>query len=72
MTYNRRLYYKISLIKGKNLVEFAGKSVFIENQGILFATPKIPYRYIPQDKEQAGFFVFSLKNFCRSPKQGYW
>src|SRR4051812_15962857 len=23
MTYNRRLYYKISLIKGKNLVEYA-------------------------------------------------
>ena len=29
MTYNRRLYYKISLIKGKNLVEYAGKTVLI-------------------------------------------
>jgi AraC-like DNA-binding protein len=70
MTYNRRLYYKISLIKGKNLVEFAGKSVFIENQGILFATPKIPYRYIPQDKEQAGFFCVFTKEFLSKSKTG--
>lgn len=34
MTYNRRLYYKISLIKGKNLVEYADKTVLIEQQGI--------------------------------------
>ncbi len=63
MTYNRRLYYKISLIKGKNLVEYADKTVLIENQGVLFATPKIPYRYTPQAKEQSGFFCVFTKEF---------
>lgn len=70
MTYNRRLYYKISLIKGKNLVEFAGKTVLIEKQGILFATPKIPYRYIPQNKEQSGFFCVFTKDFLSKSKTG--
>lgn len=70
MSYNRRLYYKISLIKGKNLVEFAGKSVLVEKQGILFATPKIPYRYIPQDKEQSGFFCVFTKEFLSKSKTG--
>ena len=70
MTYNRRLYYKISLIKGKNLVEFAGKSKLIDKQGILFATPKIPYRYIPQDKEQAGFFCVFTSEFLSKSKTG--
>lgn len=70
MTYNRRLYYKISLIKGKNLVEFAGKTVFIERQGILFATPKIPYHYIPQDNEQSGFFCVFTKEFMSKSKTG--
>jgi hypothetical protein len=70
MTYNRRLYYKISLIKGKNLVEFAGKSVLIEQQGILFATPRIPYRYTPQDKEQTGFFCVFTKDFMSKSKIG--
>ena len=70
MTYNRRLYYKISLIKGKNLVEFAGKSVLIEKQGILFATPKIPYRYTPQDQNQSGFFCVFTKEFLSKSKTG--
>lgn len=70
MTYNRRLYYKISLIKGKNLVEYADKTVLIDKQGILFATPKIPYRYTPQNKEQSGFFCVFTKEFLSKSKTG--
>lgn len=70
MTYNRRLYYKISLIKGKNLVEYADKTVLVEKQGILFATPKIPYRYTPQSKEQKGFFCVFTKEFLSKSKTG--
>ncbi len=70
MTYNRRLYYKISLIKGRNLVEYADKTVMIEKQGILFATPKIPYRYIPQSKEQSGYFCVFTKEFLSKSKTG--
>ncbi len=70
MTYNRRLYYKISLIKGKNLVEYAGKSVLIEQQGILFASPKIPYRYSPLNKKQSGFFCVFTKEFLSKTKLG--
>jgi AraC-like DNA-binding protein len=70
MTYNRRLYYKISLIKGKNLVEYADKTILIDKQGILFATPKIPYRYTPQDKEQSGCFCVFTKDFVSKSKIG--
>jgi AraC family transcriptional regulator, transcriptional activator of pobA len=70
MTYNRRLYYKISLIKGKNLVEYVDKTVMIEKQGILFATPKIPYRYTPQNKKQSGFFCVFTKEFLSKSKIG--
>lgn len=70
MTYSRKLFYKISLIKGKNLVEYADKTVTIEEQGILFATPKIPYRYTPKDKEQSGFFCVFTKEFLSKSKTG--
>lgn len=70
MTYNRRLYYKISLIKGKNMVEYADKTVEIEKQGILFATPRIPYRYVPLDKTQKGFFCVFTKDFLSKSKTG--
>jgi AraC family transcriptional regulator, transcriptional activator of pobA len=70
MTYSRKLYYKISLIKGKNLVEYADKSVMIEQQGILFGTPKIPYKYSPQTSEQSGFFCVFTKDFFSKYKNG--
>lgn len=70
MSYNRRLYYKISLIKGKNFVEYADKTILIENQGILFASPKIPYRYTPQDENQSGMFCVFTKEFLSKSKTG--
>lgn len=70
MTYNRRLYYKISLIKGKNLVEYADKTVIIEQQGILFATPRIPYRYTPMNELQSGFFCVFTNEFMSKSKTG--
>jgi AraC family transcriptional regulator, transcriptional activator of pobA len=71
MTYSRRLYYKISLIRGKNLIEYADKSVMIEQRGILFSTPKIPYRYTPQAEEQSGFFCVFTKDFMSKSKTGF-
>ena len=70
MPYNRRAYYKISLINGKNKVEYADRTVEIENYAILFATPKIPYRYIPQDTSQKGHFCVFTKDFMTKSKTG--
>ena len=43
MPYNRKDYYKISLIVGRNKVHYADKTVEIEKNAILFANPHIPY-----------------------------
>src|ERR1700750_1787220 len=43
MPYNRRKYYKISLIRGRNRAEYADKIVAIKKNALLFATPKVPY-----------------------------
>lgn len=63
MPYSRRRYYKISLINGKNRVEYAGKIVNINKYAVLFASPKIPYNYIPLDANQAGQFCIFTKEF---------
>lgn len=70
MPYNRRAYYKISLIIGNNKVEYADKVIDIENQGLLFATPKIPYNYVPQDEQQAGYFCVFTDEFLNKTKTG--
>lgn len=70
MPYNRRTYYKISLINGKNRVEYADKVLEIEDYAVLFATPKIPYRYMPIDQNQSGHFCVFTPDFMPKSKAG--
>lgn len=70
MPYNRRAYYKISLIDGKNIVEYADKTIEIKDYAILFATPKIPYRYTPEDNNQKGHFCVFTADFLAKSKTG--
>lgn len=70
MPYNRRTYYKISLIQGKNKVEYADKVIDIDDYAILFATPKIPYKYTPLDNNQSGHFCVFTKEFITKSNSG--
>ena len=70
MPYNRRTYYKISLIIGKNKVEYADREIEIKEYAILFATPKIPYKYTPQDSNQAGHFCVFTNDFITKTNSG--
>lgn len=63
MPYSRRAYYKISLIQGRNRAEYADKVIDIEENALLFATPKIPYHWLPQDADQAGMFCIFTSDF---------
>jgi AraC-like DNA-binding protein len=70
MPYNRRAYYKISMISGRNKAEYADKVIDIEKNALLFATPKIPYNYVPQDDKQSGFFCIFTDEFLIHTKSG--
>jgi AraC family transcriptional activator of pobA len=70
MPYDRRAYFKISLIKGKNRVEYADRIIEIEKFALLFATPKIPYNYVPLDSEQSGYFCVFTSEFLTKDKSG--
>jgi AraC family transcriptional activator of pobA len=70
MPYNRRAYYKISMISGHNKAEYADKVIDIEKNALLFATPKIPYNWLPQDEEQAGSFCIFTEDFLVHSKSG--
>jgi AraC family transcriptional activator of pobA len=70
MPYNRRAYYKISLIKGHNRAEYADKVIDIPQNALLFATPRIPYNYVPQDTKQSGYFCIFTDEFLVQSKSG--
>jgi len=70
MPYNRRAYYKISLIQGKNRAEYADKVINIEKNALLFATPKVPYHWLPQEGPQTGYFCVFTDEFLNKNKTG--
>lgn len=70
MPYSRRAYYKVSLIKGRNRAEYADKVIDIRENALLFATPKIPYNYVPQDNSQGGMFCIFTGDFLSKNKSG--
>ncbi|MES2478500.1 MAG: helix-turn-helix transcriptional regulator [Bacteroidota bacterium] len=70
MPYNRRTYYKISLIKGRNRAEYADKIIDIQEQALLFASPKVPYNYVPQDEQQSGYFCIFTQDFLPASHSG--
>lgn len=70
MPYNKRAYYKISLIQGKNRAEYADKVIDIKKSALLFATPRVPYHWIPEDENQTGYFCIFTDEFLIRNKSG--
>jgi AraC family transcriptional regulator, transcriptional activator of pobA len=70
MPYSRRAYYKISLIRGRNRAEYADKVIEIEKNALLFATPRIPYHWLPLDNDQWGNFCIFSQDFMTRSKTG--
>jgi AraC family transcriptional activator of pobA len=63
MPYNRRTYYKISLLSGHHRVEYADKVIQLTQPALLFSTPNIPYHYVPLETEWRGYFCLFTENF---------
>jgi AraC family transcriptional regulator, transcriptional activator of pobA len=70
MPYNRRTYYKISLINGRNRAEYADKVIEIDRLALLFATPRLPYNWLPHDADQKGWFCIFTEEFLVHSKSG--
>lgn len=71
MPYNRRKYYKISFIKGRNRAEYADQVISIQQNALLFATPKVPYHWVPEDPDQSGSFCVFTEDFFIKDKSYY-
>ncbi|WP_020604792.1 helix-turn-helix domain-containing protein [Spirosoma spitsbergense] len=68
MTFDRRAFYKISLVRGRSRVEYADKVVDIEPYALWFATSQVPYRWLPQDEDQTGHFCIFTDAFLLPAK----
>lgn len=63
LPYNRRDFYKISLIIGTGTLSYADKGISIDRNALLFSNPKIPYSWEGISREQEGFFCLFTEDF---------
>ena len=63
MAFDRRAFYKISLIRGRSRIEYADQAVEIEHNALWFATHRVPYRWLPHDLAQTGYFCVFTEAF---------
>lgn len=61
--YNRRDFYKISMIIGTGTLYYADKGIKIDRNALLFSNPAIPYSWEAESKEQTGFFTVFTQDF---------
>jgi AraC-like DNA-binding protein len=69
MPYDRRQYYKISLVRGRSRAEYADKTIDIE-QGLLFAAPQVPYHWLPLTSNPGGYFCVFTPEFLLPARSG--
>ncbi|ADQ16005.1 transcriptional regulator, AraC family [Leadbetterella byssophila DSM 17132] len=61
--YNRKGFYKISLLKGRTKFSYADKGLEFKDSALLFSNPNIPYSWELLDEEQTGYFCVFTEGF---------
>ena len=61
--YNRRDYYKISLIIGTGILNYANKAIKIDKNALIFSNPLIPYSWEAASEKQEGYFCLFTEDF---------
>lgn len=68
MTFDRRAFYKISLIRGRSRIEYADQVVEVAAGALWFASSRVPYRWLPHDQDQTGHFCIFNDEFLLPAK----
>ncbi len=66
LPYNRRDFYKISIVLGTSRLLYADKGIEIDRPALVFSNPMIPYAWEPISEEQEGFFCLFTEDFLKA------
>jgi len=70
LKYSRRDFYKISLIRGKNIYHYADKSIEIDGTTLIFFNPNVPYTLESCAGDKTGFFCIFREGFFTERMRG--
>ena len=63
VVYARRDFYKISLIRGKNVIHYADKSIEVDGTTLIFFNPTVPYTFEHMSEVKSGAFCIFKESF---------
>lgn len=63
--YNRRDFYKISLVIGKGILHYPNQRIEVNGTALLFTNPTVPYSWETTSEFQSGYFCLFTENFMR-------
>jgi AraC family transcriptional activator of pobA len=63
VSYSRRDFYKVSLVRGNYIYHYADKSLSIEGPALIFFNPNVPYTVQSLSDENTGFFCIFTESF---------
>ncbi|TDO24804.1 helix-turn-helix domain-containing protein [Pedobacter duraquae] len=69
--YNRRDYYKISLVIGTGILYYPDQQINVDGCALLFTNPNIPYSWEGISEEQSGYFCLFTENFIRKRNESF-
>lgn len=68
--YSRRDFYKVSLIRGRNVYHYADKSLEIDGSTLIFFNPQVPYTWESRSDDKTGFFCIFKEAFFTEKIRG--
>jgi AraC family transcriptional activator of pobA len=70
VTYNRRDFYKVCLIRGKAMYHYADKSLAVDGTTLIFFNPHIPYTVQRLSEGGKGYFCIFTESFFTEKIRG--
>lgn len=70
ISYSRRDFYKICLIRGTNLYHYADKSIEVSGPTLIFFNPQVPYTWKHLSGETTGYFCIFTESFFTEKIKG--
>ncbi len=64
--YQRKDFYKISLIIGTGTINYADKGVEINRNALVFSNPMVPYSWEVRSEKQGGYFCLFTEEFINT------
>ncbi|WP_028298243.1 helix-turn-helix domain-containing protein [Olivibacter sitiensis] len=64
--YSRKDFYKICLVTGKSIIEYADKGIKIQGTTLFFGTPHIPYSWETVSREKESYACLFTEEFLKT------